>query len=81
MTQDEIICMARKAGFLTIRHLSGRHDISGHSVARFERFAALIADVEREACAKACDEYDDDSGTGETWGPRFATMIRARSKE
>lgn len=34
--------------------------------------------AEREACAKVCEDYDDDRGTGETWGPRFAAMIRAR---
>jgi len=39
------------------------------------------AAAEREACAKVCEEYDDDRGTGETWGPRFAALIRARSKE
>ena len=44
-------------------------------------FAAAAALAEREACAKVCAEYDDDRGTGETWGPRFAAMIRARSKE
>jgi len=35
--------------------------------------------AEREACAKVCEDYDDDRGTGETWGPRFAALIRART--
>ena len=34
--------------------------------------------AERKACAKLCEDYDDDRGTGETWGPRFAAIIRAR---
>ena len=37
--------------------------------------------AEREACAKLCEEYDDDRGTGETWGPRFAAIIRARGNK
>ena len=37
--------------------------------------------AEREACAKVCDQYDDDGGAGETWGPRFADAIRARGAD
>jgi len=46
-----------------------------------EKFAALVAAEEREACAKVCEQYDDDGGAGETWGPRFADAIRARGGE
>jgi len=42
-------------------------------------YAAAAVRAEREACAKLCEDYDDDRGTGETWGPRFATLIRART--
>ena len=82
MTQDDIIRMARDAGFLTTRHLSGRHDIAGQSVARFERFAALVAAAEREACAEVCDlmarrTQDIRSAALEM----AAENIRARSKE
>jgi hypothetical protein len=48
MTRDEIIRMAREAEFPITKHLSGRHDIAGQSVARFERFAALVVAAERE---------------------------------
>jgi len=41
-------------------------------------YAAAAVRAEREACAKLCEYYDDDRGTGETWGPRFAALIRAR---
>ena len=44
----------------------------------YEREIQLEVAAEREACAKLCEEYDDDRGTGETWGPRFAAIIRAR---
>ena len=37
--------------------------------------------AEREACAKVCEQYDDDGGAGETWGPRFADAIRARGAD
>jgi len=44
----------------------------------YEREIRLEVEAEREACAKLCEDYDDDRGTGETWGPRFADLIRAR---
>ena len=46
----------------------------------YEREIQLEVEAEREACAKLCEEYDDDRGTGKTWGPRFAAMIRARGQ-
>lgn len=48
MTHDEIIEMARQAGFI------GNVDIA---VKELEAFAKLVAAKEREACAKAC-EYE-----------------------
>ena len=77
MTQDDIIDLGHKAGTLFVTEFG----VASATMEWLERFAALVAAAEREACAKACDEYDDDSGTGETWGPRFAALIRARSKE
>ncbi len=50
MTRDEIIRMAREAGV----------DVDtawGVSDAAIERFATLVAEREREACAKECDEW------------------------
>ena len=54
MTQEDILRMAREAGFPITNHLSGRQDIAGQSVARFRRFAAIVAAAEREAIS---DEY------------------------
>ena len=54
MTQDEIIRMAREAG-LSIR---GHYDENGSTPQELERFAALVAAHEREACAKVCEEVD-----------------------
>jgi hypothetical protein len=44
MTRDEIICMAREAGF-TVGYGSP-------ALEKHERFAQLVAAAEREACAK-----------------------------
>jgi hypothetical protein len=60
MTQDEIIAIARQVGFE-----SNENDIyKDLSLEAFVcvdyelvRFANLIAEIEREACAKVCDEF------------------------
>jgi Tat protein secretion system quality control protein TatD with DNase activity len=40
--------MAREAGFNPVSYM-------GANLESFERFAALVAAAEREACAKVCD--------------------------
>jgi hypothetical protein len=65
MTKDEILSMARDCGMET--HLDVKH--------KLERFAALVAEKEREECAKVCEQY---KGHG---GNLFAPAIRARSKD
>jgi hypothetical protein len=42
-----------------------------------EHFAALVASAEREACAKVCDDLDDDIVDGLA-GWQYAEAIRAR---
>jgi hypothetical protein len=51
MNRDDIIRMAREAGFSSAvgKHIGLDDDL--------ERFAALVAAAEREACAKVCEEY------------------------
>jgi hypothetical protein len=54
MTQDEIIEMARQAGMDYLQYLSPE---------AFEKvvvFAKLIAEHEREACAKTCEQITND---------------------
>lgn len=53
MTRDDILRMAREAGFV----LSS--NATGEAMGRFARFAALVAAEEREACAKVCEEKSD----------------------
>lgn len=62
MKRDDIIRMAREAGFYF--HDAGYapilHTVAGeYSEACFERFAALVASAEREACAKASESQID----------------------
>jgi hypothetical protein len=65
MTQDEIIKMAKQAGFSSAvgKHIALDDDL--------ERFAKLVAQHEREACAKLAEN---------TKAPFTATVIRARGQ-
>jgi hypothetical protein len=74
MTRDDIIRMAREAGFA---------DTQGtvHAFYQLERFAALVAAAEREACAKVCDEQEQSAALAplEKYRAGFiAAAIRAR---
>jgi hypothetical protein len=66
MTKDDIIRMAREAGFA-----DGVAEIVG--LAGFANFAALVAATEREACAKLCDSHVRYPSR-----LHFAAVIRAR---
>ena len=68
MTRDDIIRMAREAGFR-----AGHIELYGSDPTPFVapcsatdcmpelvRFAAIVAAAEREACAKVCEEIEDD---------------------
>ena len=50
MNKEDIIRMAREAG-----EAEGMAEFVFHPV--IERFAALVASAEREACAKVCDAF------------------------
>ena len=59
MTRDDIILMAREVGFNQILATNAGADVwidDGFYVEELERFAALVAAAEREACAKVCEE-------------------------
>ena len=55
MTRDDIIRMAKEAGWQRV----GRNPETGPEfpvlIDRLERFAASVAAAEREACAKVCE--------------------------
>jgi len=51
MNREDVIRLVRENGFGLIDD-----DIDDDLIDYFERFAALVAATEREACAKICDE-------------------------
>ena len=68
MTRDDIIRMAREAGWTEYSLL---HAVE---LQRLETFAALVAAAEREACAKVCDGWTHANGDD------CAEAIRARGE-
>jgi hypothetical protein len=81
MTREDIIRMAREAfGAPYSSYLEKRSwDINDKQV---ERFAALVAQAEREACAKVCEDFDfefQDDSAGTLKGA--AEAIRARGEK
>lgn len=71
MTRDDIIRMAEYACIFTNKTSGELHGYK-HSL---ERFAALVAAAEREACAKVCEEEAD------RVAEHCALAIRQRRKE
>jgi hypothetical protein len=61
MTKDEVIRMAREAGFTNPEKLDSENEhlrgLIDDFWANLERFAALVAAAEREACKRALDAY------------------------
>ena len=83
MNREDIIRMAREAGF---KHPEAVGQCEDFAYFDLERFAALVAAAEREACAKVCDEY---SAVGKIeefdrgWlacAKAISNIIRARGK-
>ena len=73
MTKDEIIEMARQAGLTSVDKKSQ------YLRDCLERFAKLVAQHEREACAKVVDEYAN--GLERNYSEIIADAIRARGQE
>ena len=69
MTKEDIIKLAREAGLFTHKEVQPE----------LLAFAALVAAAEREACAKVCDEINNDYDGEEVSASWIATAIRARS--
>jgi hypothetical protein len=87
MTKEEIISMAREAGFII-------HEFQGRQWTRephtgcdldpnLERFAKLVTEKEREECALLCAVISLDSRDGSSGytANRCATKIRARGQQ
>jgi hypothetical protein len=71
MTQDEIIEMARQAG------LGFLDEPNWMFQDKLEAFAKLVAEREREACAKICDEFFK-GNKNTNYSDTIAICIRAR---
>jgi dTDP-glucose pyrophosphorylase len=81
MTKDEIIEMARQAGGIDITNtLAGNFTawINTGTPEFLERFAKLVAQHEREACAGLCDVQ---ASTVAASAEVCAEAIRAKAKE
>lgn len=76
MNREDIIRMAREA-HLDVYGLGKDHK---KFVLVVERFAALVAAAEREACAKVCEQFYTESDA-EFYRSEFASAIRARGQE
>ena len=76
MTKEKIIQMARQAGFLDYELDDGTTDAFD---VRYEAFARLVAEHEREVCAKVCNEYAN--GLERNYSEIIAEAIRARGQE
>ena len=89
MTREDIIKMAREAGLYVGRNISGVQLVGSSyeeggllvhlAVEELERFAALVAAAEREACAKVCEAIERNGA----WVTKqeAAAAIRARGEQ
>lgn len=80
MNREDIIRMAREAGFVPPDGIFATWDASDEQI---ERFAKLVAEQakaeEREICAKICEDFSDtDSYDGGITTEYHAILIRAR---
>ena len=82
MTRDDIIRMAQEAGITYELVVSGWGQHWIDIPAQFERFAALVAEHEREACAKVCEQLAKTLADHKAIGAEeCAASIRARGQE
>jgi hypothetical protein len=56
MTRTELLKLAREAGFYIRRDVDERIISADHELGYYERFAALVAAHEREACATVFEQ-------------------------
>ena len=86
MNHEEIIAMAKEAGFPFNKYglLQGDDDGEIDADAAFASFAALVAAKEREACAKVCGRMAQDAALSNRRrcdADALARSIRARGQK
>ena len=69
MTRDDILRIAREAGMPSLSLID---------IGYLEKFAALVAAAEREACAELCEALNSESDY--IYGDECAAAIRSRSQ-
>ena len=77
MTRDDIIRMAREAGFGGGGFVMPTH--AGHITHELERFAALVASAEREVCVKIV-ENEAFQYASPVWAFEIVNDIKARGQ-
>ena len=80
MTQDEIIEMAKQAGIKRRTDEFYSEFCDGVYADDFEAFAKLVAQHEREACAKLCDELVSDENTIEYANGAYRCAVHIRER-
>ena len=78
MNKEELIDMAKRAGFVDYELDDGTTNAFDK---RYKAFAKLIAEKEREACAKIVEESSLPDTYSEECLPDIANEIRERGKE
>ena len=73
MNRKDIIRMARNAGLVGLEQ--------GGILENFQRFAELVAQAEREACARLAEDQWETVGTQRRTAERCAAAIRARGSD
>ena len=76
MSRDEIIAMAKEAGFPP-------HIVDAGANRELARFAAMVEEKEREACAQVCEGFKQGNSAtyiDDDWADMCAAAIRARGK-
>ena len=89
MTRDDVIQMAREAGFRTGNIVLSFGDplpfvaplSATNCIVELENFAALVASAEREACAEVCDEIAHEWRGANSRIVECAAAIRARGQK
>lgn len=80
MTREDIIRLVREAGMTVYEGEQDRVLFDDSILNALGRFAALVAAAEREACAKVCDEMNEERGWDvSAW--ECANAIRARGEQ
>jgi hypothetical protein len=79
MKREELILMVQEA--VVEFPNANPFDFRLIKIETIERFAALVAAAEREACAKVCDGYTQYGDPITNWSIDCAAAIRARGNE